>query len=168
MSDVIAMLAKLTAQVSQLQSAISRIARPGTIAQRDKDKGYRVKIGQSADGEDFLSPWIPHPESSKTSIPFEIGQNVMVLSAFADLRQSTLIPSGYSDQAPSPSDDMEANVFNGGGVKATAKDGKLIIEAGGTKFTVSSAGIFHDDHDIGKTHRHRDVMTGTDLSGEAQ
>ena len=168
MSDVISMLANLTAQVSQLQSAISRIARPGTVAMVDKEKGYRIKIGQSADGEDFLSPWIAHPERSKTSIPLEVGQNVMILSAFGDLRQSTLIAAGYSDQAKSPSDDMAANVFHGGGVKALAKDGQLIIEVGGTKLTISSAGIFHDDHDIGKTHRHKDVMTGTDLSGETQ
>lgn len=167
-SDVIAMLADVVAQVSQLQSAIARIARPGTVAAVDKDKGYRIKIGQSADGEDFLSPWIAHPERSKTSVPLEVGQNVFVLSAFGDLRQAALIPAGYSDRAQGPSSDMEADVFKGNGVQATAKNGKLTIVAGGTTVTISADGIFHDGHDIGKTHRHTDVETGAGLSGEPQ
>lgn len=162
------MFADLLAQVSQLQSAVARMARPGTVAAVDKEKGYRVKIGQSADGEDFLSPWIAHPERSKTSVPLVVGQNVLVLSPFGDLRQAALIPAGYSDQAKSPATDMTADVFKGNGVSATARNGVLTIEAGGTTVTISANGVFHDGHDIGKTHRHKDVTSGTDLTGEPQ
>jgi hypothetical protein len=174
-AEFISHITDLQRQVSALQSAISRMVRPGTVAQVDGKKGYRVKIGTDENGNEFLSPWIKHPERGKTSVPLKIGQNVGLISPFGDLRQAFLLPTGYSQKAESPNEDMEANVFQDAGVKVSVKDGVLMIETGGTAFAFSGSGFEqtggtqkHDGHDVGKTHKHKLVKSGDDTSGEPE
>src|SRR5690606_40881603 len=47
----------------------------GPVEMIDAQKGYRLRLGGS-DEKPFLSPWYPHPETGKTSVPLKKGQIV--------------------------------------------------------------------------------------------
>ena len=175
MSLVLEMLG-LRADVDMLKVAFGNSLKVGPVEEVDAVKGYRLKL--SEDG--YLSPWYPHPESGKTSVPLKKGDIVGVINPSGDPRQGMMFRAGYSGPRPSPNDDMDANVFDDAGVRLTIKDGVLSIKAsGGVKIEVggvtheitadgiTTAGgtIVHDDLDVGSTHKHRDVTPGGALTG---
>lgn len=123
-SDFIAM----RLDIEMLKTAFGNSLKVGPVEIIDAQKGYRLRLGGTED-EPFLSPWYPHPESGKTSIPMKKGQIVGVVNPTGDPRQGFVFRGGYSDANPSPNDDMEANVFQDAGVKISIKSGKLRIEA---------------------------------------
>lgn len=130
----------LSADVQALKGAFGRSIKVGPVEQIDKDRGYRLKLGERPNGEAFLSPWYPHPETGKTSVPLKKGQIVGVINPAGDARQGILIRGGYSDGQPSPNDDMEANVFMDAGVKVSIKDGVVFVSAA-SKVVVEAADI---------------------------
>jgi len=119
----------LSADVEALKNAFGRIVKVGPVEQVDAERGYRLRLGENANGKPFLSPWYPHPESGKTSVPLKPGQIVGVINPGGDPRQGIIIRGGYSDANPSPNDDMEADVFADAGVRLQVKDGVLHIDA---------------------------------------
>ena len=121
----------LRLDVEALRNAFGRAIKVGPVEEIDADKGYRLKLGQAGDGTPFLSPWYPHPETGKTSVPLKKGQIVGVINPAGDPRQGILIRGGYSDGQPSPNDDMEANVFADAGVRLSIKGGVLHVAAEG-------------------------------------
>lgn len=149
MSDLGDELAKIMADtiqpmirdVQMLKSAFSRMVKEGAVEEIDAEKGYRVKLGEGTDGAPYLSGWVPHPETGKTSVPLKKGQRVALLSPGGDIRQALLLRSGYSDAHASPNSNMEANVFEDAGVRAEVADGKLTMTIGGATFEFSSAGL---------------------------
>lgn len=160
-------LQAIVTDVSMLKSAFSRSMKVGPVEEIDAEKGYRLNLGAGPDGKPFLSPWYPHPETGKTSIPLAKGQIVGVVNPNGDPRQGFIVPGGYSDGNPSPNQDMEANVFSAGGVTVTVKNGSLTIKAGGVTFVLSPDGlsttggrITHDEKDIGSTHKHGGIFPG--------
>jgi len=94
----------------------------------DAEKGYRLRLG-GTDAEPHLSPFYPHPETGKTSVPLKKGQIVGVINPSGDPRQGLVFRGGYSDANPSPNQDMDANVFDDAGVRLKIKDGALVITA---------------------------------------
>ncbi len=126
----------LRSDLEVLKNAFGRAIKVGPVEEVDAVKGYRLKLGET-DGKPFLSPWYPHPETGKTSVPLKKGQVVGVINPAGDPRQGVLIRGGYSDSQPAPNNDMEANVFEDAGVRIVAKDGvayvsasKVVIESG--------------------------------------
>jgi hypothetical protein len=191
MADMGDMLAKIMADAIQpilrdvhmLKSAFSRMVKEGAVEQIDAEKGYRIKLGEGVDGEPYLSGWVPHPETGKTSVPLKKGQRVALLSPGGDIRQALLLRSGYSDEHASPNLNMEANVFEDAGVRAEVADGKLTVTIGGATFEFSGTGLTmgvggasfvftgagfaqtggqqtHDGKDVGSTHKHTGVAVG--------
>lgn len=157
----------LNADVEALKNAFGRLAKVGAVEELDPEKGYRLKLGERPDGRPFLSPWYPHPETGKTSVPLKKGQIVGVLNPSGDPRQGILIRGGYSDEHSSPNKDLLANVFEDAGVRITVADGALVIEAGGVTMKISSAGVAitggsvkHDGKNIGSSHIHGGVIPG--------
>ena len=120
----------LYADVQALKNAFGRTFRVGPVADVHPEKGYRISYGK-VDGKEFLSPWIAHPESGKTSEPLKKGQIVGILAVGGDPRQSLLIRGGYSDEHASPNNDMDANVFADGDVRITVKGGQITLSAAG-------------------------------------
>lgn len=159
----------LKSEVETLRSVIAELVQVGPVHEIDAKKGYRIKLGEDENGEPYLSPWKPHPETKKTSVPLTVGQMVGVINPNGDPRQGLLLRGGYSKDHETPNEDMEANVFEDAGVRLQIKDGKLQVEAengiefkvGGVAHTISGEGvdteggkITHNGKDIGDTHKH--------------
>ncbi|HEX5935819.1 MAG TPA: baseplate assembly protein [Pseudorhizobium sp.] len=123
-SDFIAM----RLDIEMLKTAFGNSLKVGPVEVIDAQKGYRLRLG-GTDDNPFLSPWYPHPETGKTSIPLKRGQIVGVVNPSGDPRQGLMFRGGYSDANPSPNDDMEANVFADAGVRITVKDGVAYVSA---------------------------------------
>lgn len=178
--DIGAMLAKHVADQLQpiirdlhmLKTAYSRMVKVGPVEEIDAEKGYRIKLGEGEDGQPYLSPWLGHPETGKTSIPLKKGQIVGVVNPGGDPRQGFIIRNGYSDEHKSPNSDMEANVFEDAGIKLTIAGGALTVVAGGVTAVISGSGVAvtggqvtHNGINIGSTHEHTGVVHGGDLTG---
>jgi hypothetical protein len=118
----------LRADIEFLKTAFGNSIKVGPVEVMDAAKGYRLKLGDGPDGP-FLSPWYPHPETGKTSVPLKKGQIVGVVNPTGDPRQGLLIRGGYSDANASPNNDLEANVFADAGVRMVVRDGGLVLEA---------------------------------------
>lgn len=159
-------LLALRADVEQLKTLFGSAMKMGPVHAVDAAKGYRLKLGDGDDGA-VLSPWYPHPETGKTSVPMKVGQVVGVVNPTGDPRQGFVIRGGYSNGHPSPNGDMAANVFEDAGVRVSVADGALVIAAGDVTVTVSAAGLVvvgggvtHDGLNIGSTHVHGGVTPG--------
>ncbi len=132
-------LLALRLEVEQLRTVIARMIQVGPVHEVDAGKGYRLKLGEDEDGP-VLSPWYPHPETGKTSIPLKVGQIVGAMNPTGDPRQGLLFRGGYSDAHASPNDDMDANVFEDAGVRITVAGGGLVITANG-HVTVNASSV---------------------------
>lgn len=154
--------------IEMLKTAFGNSLKVGPVEVIDAQKGYRLRLG-GTDEEPFLSPWHPHPETGKTSLPLKKGQIVGVVNPSGDPRQGLMFRGGYSDKNPSPNADMAANVFEDAGVRVSVADGALVIEVGAVSFRFSGQGFdqtggkkTHDGKDVGATHRHGGVIKGGD------
>ena len=173
-------IVQLKEEVEALKSFVHRLLQVGPIAEVDAQKGYRIKLG-----EELLSPWLPHPETGKTSVPLKKGQLVGVVNPSGDPRQGFLVRGGYGGEHKTPNTNMDANVFEDAGVKVTVVSGELIIEIGGMTHTFSANGfetnvggmvhtvsgggvetsggsVTHDGKNIGSTHTHGGIAKGMD------
>lgn len=158
--------AAMNADLQALKNAFGRSLKVGPVEEVDAERGYRLKLGEK-NGRPFLSPWYPHPETGKTSVPLKKGQIVGVINPAGDPRQGILIRGGYSNKHPSPNDNLAANVFEDAGVRVEIADGALVITIGGTTWRFSAGGlaqtggsITHDDVKIDKTHDHGGIVRG--------
>ncbi|MCB1462136.1 MAG: phage baseplate assembly protein V [Nitratireductor sp.] len=157
--------------LEMLKTSFGNAIKVGPIEEIDPKKGYRIKLADTKDGP-YLSPWYPHPESggqTKSWVPLSKGQIVAVMHPSGDPRQGVLMRAGFSDEKnPAPSDDMSANVLEGLGIKITVKDGTLTLEGnllvkGNADF--NDGYVRADGHAIDETHKHKDVVSGGDVSG---
>ena len=129
------------ADIEQLKTLFGRSLRVGAVEVVDAEKGFRINLGNGADGEPFLSPFYPHPESGGTTsswAPLSKGQIVGVINPGGDPRQGILLRGGFSGDNPAPSGSLDENVLQFGGVKVTiSKDGSVQIDAA-TAVTVNA------------------------------
>ena len=128
MTTLAGIIGSMKADLEMLKSAFGSSLKVGPVAVIDAERGYRLRLG-GTDDEPYLSPYYPHPETGKTSVPLKMGQIVGVVNPTGDPRQGFLIRGGYSDANASPNEDMEANVFDDAGVKLHIKDGVLHVTA---------------------------------------
>jgi hypothetical protein len=159
-------LLAMSADLAMLKSAFGNSIKVGPIEDVDAVKGYRIKLGETK-GKPFLSPWQPHPESGKSSVPLRKGDIVGIVSPSGDMRQGVMFRAGYSGPRPSPNDDMNANVFEDAGVRVTVADGALSILIAGVTFRFSGDGFVqtggrqeHDGKNVGSDHGHVSAPPG--------
>ena len=165
-------IVQMRLDIEMLKSLVGQSTKVGPVAVIDAKKGYRVKLGEDDEGNDFLSPWLPHPETAKSSVPLKPGDVVGITAPNGDLQQGLLQRGGYSKDHETPNEDMDANVFKDAGVTVTIKDGSLIVSIGGVTFTLSGGGlainggtVTHNGTNIGSDHKHIEVMPGMGKSG---
>lgn len=129
------------ADIEQLKTLFGRALRVGPVEVVDPERGFRIKLGDGADGKPFLSPFYPHPESggaTSTWAPLSKGQIVGVINPGGDPRRGVLLRGGFSEANPPPSQSLDENKLEFGQVTITlGKDGSVTIDAA-TKVVVNS------------------------------
>ena len=169
-------LVELASRVADLERRFAGVVRHGTVEEVDPAKQIvRVKFGEDKDGKPFLSPWVPYAQIAgalKVHTPPTKGQQMSTLSPSGDWMQAVALPMHWSDANPSPSKNGDENVATYGNVRITVKDDLVQVIVGGTKVSISSAGVKieggrveHDGKNIGKDHKHEDVTPGGGLTG---
>lgn len=151
--------------IEMLKTAFGNALKVGPVEVVDAKKGYRLKLGEAPDGQPFLSPWYPHPESggaTGTWAPLSKGQIVGVINPVGDPRQGVLIRGGFSGVNPPISESLGENKYKFGGVTVTVANGKITIEG---DLHVIGESLRHNDKEVGDTHKHTDVEPGGGLSG---
>ncbi len=130
------MISEIVAQradIEQLKSLFGRALKVGPVEVVDPAKGFRIKLGEGADGAPFLSPFYPHPESggaTSTWMPLSKGQIVGVINPGGDPRRGVLLRGGFSDENPPPSSSLDENKLQFGGVTMTInQDGTVTLDA---------------------------------------
>jgi hypothetical protein len=163
------------ADIEQLKTLFGRSLKVGPVEVVDAERGFRIKLGEGQGGKPYLSPFYPHPESggaTSTWAPLSKGQIVGIINPGGDARRGVLLRGGFSDENPPPSQSLEENVYSFNGVTITVRSGQLIIAIGDVTWTLSGDGEeqiggskSHDGMNVGKDHRHRDVMPGPGTTG---
>ena len=169
-------LAHLAMRVAELERSFQGMMRHGTVEEVDtKKQQVRLKLGDDDDGKPFLSPWVPYGQTAgayKFHNPPSKGQQMTLLSPTGDWPQSVTMPMTWSNNNKSPSEKEDEHVLTFGQWRIELKENSLILECGGTKWTLSDkglkqngGGIEHDGKLIDKTHKHTEVVAGPDLTG---
>ena len=172
-------LVELAARVADLERRFSGSMRHGTVEEVDPEKGLvRLKFGEDKEGKPFLSPWMPYAQTAgamKFHSPPSKGQQMSMMAPGGDWMQGVSIPMHWSDQNKSPSTKGDEHVMTFGDVTVTIKGGSYQIKVGGVTTTFSGDGVTvdggrveHDGKNIGKDHRHDEVVKGGALTGVPQ
>lgn len=162
----------LVRTVAEMQRRDRNRKRTGKVSEVDLKKGLaRVEFSEP-DGKKFIGPWLPWKEIAaggiKSHIPPTVGEQVDVLSENGDLTDAIIDMSTPSNENPRPHDGPEAVLTKGssrvviGDSGVTIKTGTLKIEAA---VEITGAGVTHNGHDIGASHKHTEVEPGGALSG---
>lgn len=125
------MIVDMKVDIEMLKTAFGNSIKVGAVEEIDANKGFRIKLGEGPDGEPFLSPWRPHPESGGQSLswmPLSKGQIVGIVNPTGDMRQGLIFRGGFSGEHQQPSDDLLANVLKAFGITITMRDGVLTID----------------------------------------
>lgn len=146
--------------------------RTGTVAEKDWDKGaYRVKLGETEDGNPYLTGWIKGRPlgagAAKIDVLHDIGEQVDVVSESGDLTDARVEMADYSEDNPRENTDTPFHMKIGSTVFAVS-DGRVDITADvyvNGSFRASGGVFEHNEVDVGSTHKHRDVTPGPSPTG---
>lgn len=145
--------------------------RTGTIAEADHAKGlYRVKIGQSDDG-DYLTGWIRPRQLAAGGVKIDVllneGEQVDVVSENGDLTDAMVEMSAYSDKNARENSDTPMHIKIAGDAVIIAAKVRITADVEITgRLDVTGDGVTHNGTNIGDTHRHDGVTSGGSLTGE--
>ena len=138
----------------------------------------RLEIGKDADGNPVLSPKVPYKQTAgalKLHNPPSVGQTMTIRSDSGDIEQGVAEAFHWSDDNPANSTDGEAHKLTFGDVTVDLSSGGLMLTVGGVTFNFTGDGFSqnggqqkHDNHDVGVTHKHTEVVKGSDLTGPPQ
>lgn len=176
-----------------LKSTFQNAFRVGSVVARDKDKGVRLETG--TEDEPHKSDWgqPAEPSGFQRRVP-RVGEQCLFLAPFGDQGQGIVIPLTHNDANPNPASDVdEVVIFNHGSIKmAIAKDGKSVtltndktstkwegakithtVDGNATTFekdTITfpdgTSKVQHGARNIGKSHVHGGVKSGTEKTGD--
>ncbi|MCT7668177.1 phage baseplate protein [Shinella kummerowiae] len=141
----------------------------GQVAEIDGDR-VRLEIlpEDSRTGKPFLSPWVQVQEAAGqtgTHFPVKKGDPMRLMSPNGELGpQSLAVRDGYTADAANPSEQKQKQLVIGNDGPVLIKGSAIVFEASGT-VNVKSAGLTHNDVNVGETHKHTDVLPGGGLSG---
>lgn len=157
---VVDVLVGTKVDIEMLKTAFGNALKVGPVEVIDAKKGYRLKLGDGPDGQPFLSPWYPHPESggaTGTWAPLSKGQVVGVMNPNGDPRQGVLIRGGFSGINPPISENLGENKLQFGGVTITIAAGKITIEG---DVQINGSSLRHNEKNVGDSHIHGGVIPG--------
>ena len=169
-------LASLRRRIADLERRQENSARHGAVTDVDAEKQLvRLAIGKGPDGTVQKSAWIPYGQFAgalKVHTPPTVGQNMSMFAPGGSIEQAVALPFTWNDDNESPSDKEDENVITYGDVRLTLKEDHIRIEISGVVWKLSGegfaqagGGMGHDGQDVGKTHRHPEVMPGPAETG---
>lgn len=177
---------ELEAQIERLKRQIGNVVREGRVTEVDFERGLaEVQM----DG--LASRMIPFVQRAGSGVkdwdPPSAGERVVVLSPTGDPAKGLVMPGGWSDDNPAPDNrggnrtivvENDATIRAGGTITLEAGEEVRIlvgetlirlheggIEIAGEQIPITGARVEHNGLDIGATHKHRDVMPGTQPTG---
>ena len=121
-------------------------------------------------GKPFLSPWVQVQEAagqSGTHFPVRKGDPMRLMSPNGEIGpQSLAIRDGYTKDAGNPTDksQKELVIANDGPVRI--KGTSLVFEA--QDIDNQSVTLTHNKVNVGETHTHTEVKSGSEISGPPQ
>jgi len=168
-------IVELAARIAELERRVSGMMRHGTVDEVDTSRHrVRLKFGTDVEGKPFMSPWIPYAQVAgalKVHMPPSVGQQLTLMAPAEDWQQAVAVPFTWSNQNPSPSESGEENVLTFGDVRMTVKEGRLEVSAAGVTleltgdgFTIAGGEVRHDGRNIGSTHTHGGVTSGSGMT----
>jgi len=156
-------LRRLRRQVVDLNRRLALARVPGTIEEIDTGKRMvRVKIGEDAEGQPILSPWVRWEEQAgnallKVHVPPVKGARVNLESPSGTIGEGSVASwSTYHDSNAAPSQSDDTAMLAAGSSQIEMKDGELTIRTA-SKLTLDVGGmaleISPDEIKAGKTFR---------------
>ncbi|WP_274626571.1 baseplate assembly protein [Arvimicrobium flavum] len=124
-------LVDMRIDIEMLKTAFGNALVVGPVEVIDAKRGFRLKHGDGPDGQPYLSPWYPHPESggaTGTWFPLSKGQIVGVINPGGDPRQGVMFRGGFSGINPQISENLGENKYTFGGVTITVAGGVVTID----------------------------------------
>lgn len=176
---IISTLRDLQADIHEHNRRIAGAEVKGKVKEVDVKKHMaRIIIGQDADGNEVLSPWLPYRQTAgalKIKSDPSVGQVMAIRSEGGDLEQGTLDAFWFNEDNAAPSDTEGEHVLTLGDVRVTLTDSGISVKVGGTTVTISGDGldvdgghVRNDGTHIDATHVHLEVQPGPGVSGVPQ
>lgn len=132
-------------ELVELARKLANLIRPGRVHEvRYNPPAVRVEVGN------LITAWLPplaeRAGNNRSWDALEVGEQVIVLSPSGDLAQGWVLPAGYTDTSPAPSDDPDKKVYqfkDGAVIEYDRKQHhlKAVLPAGSTTELVSTGGI---------------------------
>lgn len=157
-------------KIDDLDRRLSNVVLTGKVAAIDGDR-IRIELApqDSRTGKAFLSPWVQVQEAAGqtgTHFPVKVGDPMRLLSPNGELGSASLaIRDGYTQDAANPTDrkQTELVIANDGPIRL--KGSSIVLEAEGD-VEAKARDLKHDGVPVGKTHKHKDVQRGAEISGD--
>lgn len=178
MDDLAEIIDDLRKRIVDLERRARSQSRTGVITEVDPENGL-ARVELMDQDLPFQTGWLPWEETAaganRTHIPPSIGQQVKVNSENGDLTDGTIRASLNSSAYPRPSSAGDEYVLAsvgdasiriiGGGASIELKVGDVthIVSSGGVEITDGQ--VTHNGKNVGDTHKHEDVVSGSSLTG---
>lgn len=150
----------------------------GRVAEVSGEKhAVRLVIGQTPEGEDVLSPWVPVSQTAGAmkvhDLP-SVGQQGSISTANGDIQQGRFSAFHWSEGFEAISDAPDAKIMKLGDLTVSWSGSGLRAEVGDTVFELTTNGILlngqsvavtgaahtHNGQNIGDTHVHGGIFPG--------
>ena len=163
-------LEQIESVAQRLSTRVNSIVREGVVKSVDPAKGVAVVEAHGIDTKPI--PWMQQAGAINEWTPLSVGQRVSVISPGGDLGRAFILPGGYTEQTPQPHDQGAQKRVKIGDCVLTQSAEGVVLQVGGTTFEFTAGGfkqtggkMLHDDKNVGSTHKHTDVVAGSDKSG---
>jgi hypothetical protein len=170
-SALINRIEQLEGVVNQQDRRISNMMREGTVTEVDHAKGVaKADIGGFETKE---IPWAQRAGEIKEWNPVSVGERILVVNPTGEVGNGIIMPGGFSKEFGQNHDQGAQYRQTIGSATITSSGDGLVIVAGGVTFTFNGSGftqdggaVTHDGKNIGKDHKHKEVMPGGGISGD--
>lgn len=172
---IIAALVTVAKQVDDLHRRQASTILSGTVHQIDGNR-LRLKLQDvdSRTGKPFLSPWVQRQEmagGTGSNMPVKVGDPMRLLSPNGEIgSQSLAIRDSHTDDAQNPEQNQEFVLTHDGATIRMSGSG-IVLDVGGSSLSITpsviqavSSLLKHNDKNVGDSHMHTGVKSGSDLS----
>lgn len=155
---------KVYKHIDDQDRRLSNVILQGPVAEVKGDL-VRLELGpkDSRTGKAFLSPWVQVQEAagqSGTHFPVKAGDPMRLLSPNGEIGAASIaIRDGYTQSAANPTDKKQGELIIAHDGPVRIKGSTIVLEASG-KVNVKSAGLTHNDVEVGDNHGHESAPPG--------